>query len=222
MIKCNVDGFIVQPSMEFKKTLDLIKRYDIPIVYVDSHLYTNDIPLVKTNNYKSTYEFTKYLIRKGYNNFLIIEADPSNLSTRLERHDGFYDALNGTNLPVQEFVVKNKNDKMLVEKLVEFASKNIDLTKRTVVFSPNCWMLPKVYESLKNFYGLMPNQLGLYGFDNDEWINSVTPSVSSIIQPAYEEGKVAFKLLYELIKGYRKGYVKEVIDCDLILNQSVL
>lgn len=68
----------------------------------------------------------------------------------------------------------------------------------------------------------MPNQLGLYGFDNDEWINSVTPSVSSIIQPAYEEGKVAFKLLYELIKGYRKGYVKEVIDCDLILNQSVL
>src|SRR6185503_10345149 len=45
----------------------------------------------------------------------------------------------------------------------------------------------------------MPHDIGLVGFNNEPVTNLVTPSISSVDQPAFELGKIAAKLFIQRV-----------------------
>lgn len=52
---------------------------------------------------------------------------------------------------------------------------------RTLIFVANCFLLPRVYLALKDYRNLMPDTIGLIGFDNTEWTNFSSPTVTTIV-----------------------------------------
>ena len=46
----------------------------------------------------------------------------------------------------------------------------------------------------------MPLEIGLLGFDNEDWADLCVPTVSTIVQPAYQEGATAARTAYRLYK----------------------
>lgn len=219
MLSMGVDGFIIQPTAQFRKILKKLETLEKPIVFFDSKLYDMKTKWVKTNNYEATYDATVKCIEKGYEDYFLITADPQLISTRLERTSGFVDALADNQLEHEMFIIEN--DQVKPEVIADFLDEKIDFNKKTLVFVPNCWALPTVFLALKHHRKRMPH-LGLMGFDNMEWVNFSSPSITTIVQPAFEEGLEAAKIIIDQIEGKDEVAGQQVLDCYVNWNESTL
>lgn len=210
MLAMDVNGFIVQPSLKFDKIISKLEDLNKKLVFVDSQSASFKGVLVKTNNYEITYNATVECIKKGYENFIMVSADPKVLSTREERISAYRQALIDYN---KEYISKIVDSNVQPNTILNFVIKNIRLDKKTLIFVVNCWLFPIVFLALRQYKDLMPNNIGLIGFDNTEWTNLSYPTLTTIVQPAYEEGKKAAKVLIDLIEGEKLIKKTHTLKC---------
>ena len=213
LLAIGVDGFIVQPTAQFKEITKSITDAGKHLVFIDSKLYDFASNWVKTDNYEASYKAVEACINKGYKRFLVVTAAPGLVSSRIERFSGFVDALEAHELGFTQFILEN--DQVDTEKLQAFLRANIDGETPTLVFAPNCWALSDIYPAMREFYPLMPDRVGLLGFDNPEWVGVASPSVSAVQQPAFREGQIAADILLDLISEKGEVDPHQVLDCEV-------
>lgn len=92
MLSLGVDGFIIQPTANFK-AVDRIKRADKPVVFFDAAIYSPGTSWIKTNLYDGVYNATQALLDAGYEDFFSIAANMTEMRTRMERFQGYAEAL---------------------------------------------------------------------------------------------------------------------------------
>lgn len=220
LLALGVDGFIVQPTAQFKELSRSITDVGKKLVFIDSKLYDFTSSWVKTDNYEASYRAIEACIEKGYRRFLVITAEPGLISSRIERFSGFVDALEAHDMGFTQFLLEN--DQVDQQAVRVFLSENVDGTTPTLVFAPNCWALPDIYVACRDFYPLMPERMGLLGFDNTEWVSVASPSVSVVMQPAAEEGEQAARILLDQIADEGKIDPHQVLDCHVQWGSSTL
>lgn len=219
MLAMGVDGFIIQPTIQFNGLIDKIKAQNKKIVFIDSQTSMEDNAWVKTNNYEAVLNVTTQLIDKGYEDYILITADPSVLSTRQERTNGFIHALELQDIPYKQHIVEND---VSSEELSDVFEEIIDTSKNTLVFAANCWLLPLVYVGLKDSDHLQSDDIGLVGFDNTEWTVLSSPTVTTIVQPAMEEGRVAAKILIDHIEDLHNEAPQQILPCTVNYMDSTI
>lgn len=219
MLMLGVDGFIIQPTSHFRKYSRIIEEKKKQVIFFDSQLYEHRTSWIKTNNYDAVYDATQVCVEKGYQRFILITADTSRLSTRIERVTGFVDALSDYQKSYQELIISDEHTD--VTEIKEFLEGAIDSREKTFVFVPNCWALPIVFKAMKELHLSFP-QVGLLGFDNTEWTNFSSPTISTIVQPAFEEGLQATKMLIDQIEGRHKEDRQQVLDCTVHWKNSTI
>lgn len=69
--------------------------------------------------------------------------------------------------------------------------------------------------ALKDYCNLIPRNIGLLGLDNLEWTNFSLTSVTTIVQPAYEEGKVATEILIDVLEGLHELASNQILPCTM-------
>lgn len=107
------------------------------------------------------------------------------------------DALEDNDIKYETLIIEEDEDKP--EIIADFLDERLDFNKKNLVFVPNCWALPTVFLAMKYHRKHMP-YLGLIGFDNLEWVNFSSPSVTTIVQPAVEEGIEVAKIIIDQIE----------------------
>ncbi|NEW66519.1 substrate-binding domain-containing protein [Granulicatella sp. zg-84] len=219
MLLLGVDGFIIQPTSTFRKYSRIIEEKKKKMVFFDSQLYEHRTSWVKTNNYDAVYDAIQTCVTKGYENFVIITADTSRISTRIERATGFIDALNDVNIGHDILIIEDKQT--VLENIREFLKEIFTREKRTLVFVPNCWALPLVFTVMKEL-DYDTSRIGLIGFDNTEWTDLSSPRVTTIVQPAFEEGQQATKILIDQIEGKYQEEKQQVLDCVIHWKESTI
>lgn len=220
LLALGVDGFIVQPTAQFKEITRQISDAKKPLVFIDSKLYDFASSWVKTDNYEASYQAIEACVQKGYRRFLVITAEPGLISSRIERMSGFVDALESHDIGFTQFVIEGDN--VNEEKLRSFLKANIDGTTPTLVFAPNCWALPDIYKCCRDYYPFMPDRVGLLGFDNTEWVSVASPSVSVVVQPAREEGATAARILLDAVAEKDETDPHQVLDCSVQWGDTTL
>jgi len=210
MISMGVDGFIVQPTVYFEPMWAQID-IDKPIVCFDSPTYNESEGLwVKTNTYDAVKEACASAVSRGYKRFILVMADPYVLATRMERSRGFSDALDPYHIHYDTIVAGlDTEPEELRKQLLPYLVGHTDIC----VFVFNNWLLTKVYLALKDLRQYMPDSLGLIGFDSLEWTDLSSPSITTIVQPAYEEGQYASRILIDQIENRGKETPRQVLKC---------
>lgn len=217
MQKMGVDGLIIQPTTQFLSTKEKYGENIKPIVFIDSQVSANKDKWVKSNNYEAVLNAIEEMIDIGYEEFLMITADASILSTRMERTQGFYNTLDLAKKKYDTIVV---DEDVTSEQITELVSNKLKLNKKTLIFVPNCWLLQIVYKGIRKFRHLIPNTIGIMGFDNRDWADFAYPTVTTIVQPAQEEGKTACKILIDTIEEKHSEPPNQILKCTLIHNES--
>ncbi len=211
MAAMGVDGFIVQPTVHFEtmwKEMNIQK----PIAYFDSPNPSSSTLWVKTNNYEAVYDATEKLVSEGYDRFLMITADPYVLQTRMERNRGFTDCLE---LNKKSYETLLADDRTTKEYLEEKLKPYLESDQTTAIFVCNNWLLDKVYLVLRHYPELIPGKIGLIGFDSLEWTELVSPSITTIVQPAYEEGQAAARILIDRIEEHNDEAPNVILKCRI-------
>ncbi len=217
MLAMGVDGFIVQPTIEFEEIEIDIRREGKPVVFIDSQSRNKKGLWVKTNNYEAVMEATEKVMERGYEDYILISANPGILTTRMERTRGFQDTLTLQGKECKRLIVDTTTSS---EEIATFLDKQLDLSKKTCVFVANCWALPKVFLALKDKRQYMPKQIGLLGFDNLEWTEFSMPTVTTIVQPAHEEGRQSCKILIDAIEDLHEEAPNQILKCSFNIMES--
>ncbi len=217
MLDMGVDGFIIQPTMEFDKLVDYIEKMGKKIVCVDRVSPTYKGKIVKTNNYDITYKAITQLYNKGYEEFIFISEDLDISVTRVERKNGFIDAIKL--IKANSHIVKIDGNLSYIDLSKELI-KYINISKKVAIFAAHGKALQKVFRATKHLELDIPNQVGIIGFDNWNWSIYASPSVTTIDQPTYQEGKHATKLLIDMIENRESILDSETFDCSVSWKES--
>lgn len=213
MLSLGADGFIIQPTSNFRAIKERIERAGRPVIFYDCDLYSLDTPWIKTNLYDGVYTAITACIEAGYEEFLTLAADTTRMRTRMERFRGFADALAAHGLTYRELAVQH--DTPSVSALADHFKFKLNPARRTLIFVQNQWALARVFRALQPMAHLMPHQIGLIGLNGDEWTGLTTPSISTIIEPIDEEGRRACEMLLSLLGGQAPEAPQQVLDCTI-------
>lgn len=218
MISMGVDGFIIQPTKKFNDNLKLIKSAQKKVVFVDSTLSEQSFLSVSADHYTASREAAIEFKGNNYDQIYILSANPEIISTRRDRINGFVDGFGSeykgkiTKIFMQEQLSKKEINKTIDD----IASKK----EKSLIIVVNCWMLPTVYQRMLNYKDLIPNKLSLIGFDNDDWSSIASPSVTTLVQPAYIEGMEAAKLLISSIEGEGEDIQSKIVSCEMVYGDT--
>lgn len=217
MLDMGVDGFIIQPTMEFDKLVTYIEKMGKKIVCVDRVSSNFKGKCVKTNNYDITFKAITQLYNKGYEEFIFVSEDLDIAITRVERKNGFVDAIEliGAN----SHIVKVESQLSYTD-LSKELMKYINISKKVAIFAAHGKVLQKVFRAAKHIGWDVPNQVGIIGFDNWNWTIYASPSVTTIDQPTYQEGKHATKLLIDMIENRESVLDSVIFDCSISWKES--
>lgn len=213
MLSLGVDGFIIQPTANFKAVHDRIKRAGKPVVFFDAAIYSPGTSWIKTNLYDGVYNATQALLDAGYEDFFSIAANMTEMRTRMERFQGYAEAL-AANGQLYKAIPIDHN-KPSVSELTEYFKYKFNPAKRTLIFVQNQWALPRVYKALQPMAHLLPQQIGLLGLNCEDWTNLTTPTVSTIIEPVDQEGREAAEMLLALLDGSSTPGEQRILECKL-------
>lgn len=211
LLSLGADGLVIQPSSESKFILDTVGAAGKQFVLFDSKFNDYASSWVKVNDYDSTFQTISSCVERGYRRFLLVSASPKLASARIERFNGFVDALDREGIGFSQLEVGE--GAVNADELEHFFSANIDETTPTLVFAPNSWALPGIYAAMSGYFHLMPTTVGLVGFDNFEWSAITSPSVTTIEQPAFEIGEEAFDVLLSQMTGDTEQDPHRVLNC---------
>jgi len=216
-----VDGFIISVSSE-TKVFDHFKKIQekkIPMVVFDR--YTPDLvaPCVRLDNKDGLMQSTEHLIEQGYRRIAIL-AGPKNLEISNHRLAGYIAALKKNKIKVdQDLIIHcdfNQDYAYVATQELLSMKKRPDaictISDRMAIGA----MLAIKERGLK-----MPQDIGLVGFNNEPMMSLLSPSISSVEQPAFEMGKVAAKLFIEMMHNNEDmSQVEEILKPKLMIRES--
>ena len=209
MWRQGVSGVIIQATYRFGLLGIELEKKRHALVYLGVAPYDLKGKCVNSGNYTSVYEAITTCVKKGYDQFIMISDGSQDDHGGVANVQGFKDALRDAGLTFKVYYIDTEAS---TEDIYRYLDQQIDPIKRTLVYVSDLPALETVYRAILRFpehQKMMPEHLGLIGFDVSGWTRVTTPSITSIMIPAYQEGRYAAQMLIKMIEG--KDDSKEII-----------
>lgn len=199
LISNGVDGFIMVPVI-CRKLEENLKLYNrlmearIPFVFCNRSIEGIDAPVVTSNDFYGGYLATRYLIDKGYRKIAYLAREK--YKTSIDRCHGYISALIEQNLEVNRRIISLENEGRPGEKLFSLlqAGEEID-----AVFCFNDKVAREVYAAVSRAGRRVSEDIGIIGYDNDDFGNLLMPKLTSVSYKNVEIGEKAAEVLWKLI-----------------------
>ena len=221
LMESQVDGLIISVSSE-TKSFDHFKRLQekgIPMVFFDRDIFGLEAPKVVLDNYVGAFKATEHLILQGCQRIAFL-GGPENLSISNKRKEGYLAALKQN---------KIRHDKSLIvhcefsQDYALVATEELLRLKKPPdgIFAVSDRIALGAFLAIKEKGLRMPEDIALVGFNNEPITKLLTPSISSVDQPAFQMGKDAARLMIELLHSNEKINDSLInLKPNLIIRQS--
>jgi LacI family transcriptional regulator len=202
----SIDGLLISLSTETKDIGHLKKLHDqgLPIVFFDR--VSNEIATHKiiANNFQGAYDATSHLISSGYRRIAHLTSS-INVSVTAERLNGYEQALEENNIPINEDYIKYcPNGGRDVEEIQQVLNELFDAPERPdAIFTASDRITTTTLALLHKMHMNIPGDIALLGFTNTQLADVLSPSLTRVYQPAFEMGKKATEMLIQLIESRR-------------------
>ncbi len=194
-----IDGLIYYGFGMPKDWWQLFKKEEFNIVGISTDPVYG-IPCINVSNYDASFKLTEHLIKKGHKKFMYLAGSPSAYPGK-ERYRGFRDALKKGNINFSEdnFFEANFN-RETAENFIKDRWTH-DKLKEDAIVCANDNMAVGVMSALNSAGLKIPEQIAVVGADNIDLCRFITPTLTTFDYLPFEQGKVAFTLLHDIIMG---------------------
>lgn len=164
---------------------------------------------VITSSREGAKDATCYLIERGHRRIGMIGNAP-NLFPGEQRVSGYRDALEEMHIPFDADLVMEGN---FVQSGGEQAMRQLlALSERpTAVFCANDLMAIGAMEVARQAGLAIPDDIAIVGYDDIEAASLVSPTLTTVVNPAYAMGQAGGQLLLERIQGRYTGPGRRVV-----------
>jgi LacI family transcriptional regulator len=196
-----VDGVLMSVASNTKdiKHIQELQQTGVPVVFFDR--VCEDIPTakIKTDDFNSAYMATKHLLERGCKNISLvtIEGYPSILQAR---EGGYKKAL-------AEYQVKSKDENIFScsnkynQENIAVLKEHITNVKPDGIIATVEHLATTTYLACEELKLNIPNDIKVVCFTNQITAAILNPSLTTILQPAYDMGRKAAELLFGHLAG---------------------
>lgn len=194
MLGKQVDGIVFMGGNITEEHVVEFERSPVPIVLAGSIEPFNKIPSVNIDYKQAAYDAINEFIERGHKNIAILIGplhDPINKELKLE---GYKEALQNAGIPYNEELVI-EGDYTYDSGIEAWQKLSEQQTKPTAIFAGNDEMALGVVHGAQDDGIIIPEQLEVITSDNTRLALMVRPQLTSVVQPLYDIGAVAMRLL---------------------------
>lgn len=218
LIARKVDGIIAAPCGSDPALFEEVEKMQIPLVLIDRFFTNTHISYVTTNNYLGGVEGTNMLIMNGHKNIACIQGAKSSMPNK-KRVAGYMDALKRAGLQDKAIVV---GDEFSIQN--GYMETKLLLGRRprpTAIFSLSNTIGLGVLKAIREAGLKIPDDISIVSFDNNIYMDYLTPPISRVGQPVEEMAKLAVRLLMESIESKKNTCTQLELSPELISRDSV-
>lgn len=214
LLNGRVDGILTSVSSSEDNReyyANLVKK--IPLVFFDRVYEDLDAVKVTTDDYEIAYQATEHLIDCGCTKIAYLFG-LENLPAGKARFAGYLDALKAHGIaPSAELVVNYLDGEVLN---VEQIKKLLEKFQPDALFSSIEEFIIPAYCACREAGLQIPDDIKILSFSNLSTAKLLSPSLTTISQPAFEIGREAAKCLFKIL------HKKQLDDEQNIILKSVL
>lgn len=196
-----VDGLIIFPTGENLDLYEQMKDRDFPIVFMDRKVDAQSITTIMLDNHKAAELAVDRLAAGNYRRISIITTSViRNISPRIERIEGYRQALQKHGLPIREDYIKTADAEHLQDVLAELFEMD---APPEAVLAANDIVLAEVLKYIKEKKLSIPDDVAVIGIDEVPFAAFFTPPITIVEQPKIEMANLAAELLLKKINGQK-------------------
>ncbi len=198
MLGKQVDGLIFMGSNITKDHITEFKKSPVPIVLAGSIEDSGEkMPSVNIDYEQAAYDSVNFFISNGHTKIALIIGNREELIS-LKKLAGYKKALEEKNIPFkEEYIVEGD---FSYDSGIEAANRLSELDEKpTAVLVGADEMAVGVVNAIQDNGFKVPNDLEVISFDNTKLTLMVRPQVTTVVQPLYDIGAVAMRLLTKLM-----------------------
>ncbi|MGE6259378.1 catabolite control protein A [Heyndrickxia sporothermodurans] len=194
MLGKQVDGIVFMSGNISEEHVAEFERSPVPIVLAGSVEPLNKIPSVNINYRQAAFDATTEFIEKGHENIAFVIGPLHNPINSEQKLNGYKDALEKAGLPFNEKYVYEGD--YTYDSGIEAWQKLSTLENRpTAVYVGSDEMALGVVHGAQDEGLNIPDQVEIITSDNTRLAQMVRPQLTSVVQPLYDIGAVAMRLL---------------------------
>lgn len=197
LISRQVDGILAVPCGEKGMDLEMLSA-QIPVVLIDRYYEDTSLPYVTTNNYQGGLDATRHLLSRGHTRISCIQGVQSSMPNK-ERVRGYMKAMKDEGLAQEIDIIGNEfsvQNGYLETKLLMSRAQ-----RPTAIFALSNTIMLGALKAIREAGLRIPEDVALISFDNNLYMDYMTPSITRISQPVEDMAKLAVKILLDKIKG---------------------
>jgi LacI family transcriptional regulator len=211
-----VDGIIVASSGAPGALQDLVG--DTPIVLLDRRVPGWPVPGVSTDNRAGARLAVEHLVARGHTRIAHLGGPPE-LTSSADRREGYEAALRAAGIEPRPawylagaFTFEDGYERML--RLIE------DDAPCTAVFAGNDLIAIGALQACQDRGWPVPGRMAIVGFDDLLLARLVRPRLTTVLQPAYQAGSLAWRLLAERLADPAAHPADIVLEPRLVVRET--
>ncbi|MBF6596468.1 MAG: LacI family DNA-binding transcriptional regulator [Thermaceae bacterium] len=186
-------GLILVPTSKAQENLQLVGN--LPILELDRSSGTPGVHSIMVDNLGGSKTAVQHLIALGHRRIGMI-VGRMDISTAVERFQGYCEALKEAGLPYQEDLVLHGNHREMGGRIAAHALlSRPPETRPTALFVGNNEMTVGAVLSANELGLRIPRDLSIVGFDDSRWARTMSPALTVVAQPDYDLGFLACETL---------------------------
>jgi len=214
-----VDGMIIAPAQGTNEQIFSLLQNKMPLVLIDRYFPELNTNYVILDNYRATYEATRYLIKRGFKRIGIL-AYKWQLRHMQDRISGYKEAMKSCELSDKIYVIETnpkKGERELDKTCVDLFGKN--KTIDAMIFTTNLLSIEGLYCVIENKIRI-PDDLGIIGFDGGSLFDLFSPPITYVKQPIEDMANEAVKILMDCLGNRESNKTSHIILKPKLIIQS--
>jgi LacI family transcriptional regulator len=194
MLGKQVDGIVFMGGNISEDHVEEFKRSPVPIVLAATLEESKQTPSVNIDYKQAAFDAVKGLLDKGHTDVAFVTGPLHDLINQQEKLAGYREALQSAGQVYQEeYVVEGDYS---YDSGIEAYEKLAELPNLpSAVFVATDEMALGVIHGAQDSGKTIPDDLEIIGFDNTRLATMVRPQLTTVVQPMYDIGAVAMRLL---------------------------
>ena len=222
LLQRQIDGLIIVPTGGYDgQMLDNLATSRVPSILLDRILPNRrDLTVVRSDSITGSYLLTKHLFKLGHRRIMMLSGS-EDVSTGVERAEGYRRAIRDMGLPLQEGLIRF--GKFTQQSGYEMT---VDMLKRikprpTAIVTANNFIAFGAQRALEEYRLRIPNDISLATFDDLPVQINPKPFLTSIVQNPYRMGQEAVQRLTALLEDGEDVDSEDIIlPVELIIRES--
>lgn len=215
-----VDGYIITPTPNLDKEIEVLKNSRKPMVLMDRYLPQIPTNYVMVNNFQGSYDAAEYLLELGYQKIALVTTTSEQIQMK-ERFNGFTAAMKAHRASLPRKMCKKipfgASKEEAVSQIMEFIK---GLPGLDAIFFTTNYLGIYGIESVKELGMKIGEDIALISFDDHDLFRLHTPGITCVAQPIHDIARNVIQVLMNELNQHNNQINQVVLPATLIKRES--